>query len=211
MKKGKRIYYVPGTISLVLLPVLCYFYLSPYLKINERVLPFQFCTVFSPGDPPQIKYDTSFLDNTDNRRIHTVVRLNGNRTNDESKLKYLESRLNEIRRSKDTIHGIHLIFSDSVKYGHFVEAFNTCLKIDGISTYYYENNIWAFYQDSEKRAFQKLKATHEKLTQEKRYRKMENYKYQLPLRDRITQTWKVWPIFLAVLILMYLSVRHSRK
>jgi hypothetical protein len=120
MKKHRRIYYVPGMISIILLPVMCYYYLAPFKK-DERVLEIVFANKYEPQYKNTIRFDTRFLFDPQYKRNYIDIKLNGNKKDDKIKLEFFQLKIREMMKENDTINGLHLLFVDSVKYWAFVE------------------------------------------------------------------------------------------
>ncbi len=171
MKKSFRIRYIPVIMISILLIVLCFHYLYPYFKKDNREIEFSQSTNFLLVEPGELIYDTSFLSHF----IH-----------------------------KTTLFS----FREETKYGNFVESIGR-LGID--SPINFRDNIWSFYQTTDKIAFEKIKDVREKLKEMKKYKKMEKYKNKMPLGNILDQTLKVWPILLAIILLSIISVDRGPK
>jgi len=125
-KKHKRLYYIPGILTLALLPI--YFtsqinnyldsrkqYAISVLKINDTFNSFHLGHE-SPKTPDVRKY--LIFDIKEDNRI------------DSLKFLLIENILSGIEKSKDTTIGVKILFNDSLKYRTVIEAINTCLKSD---------------------------------------------------------------------------------
>jgi hypothetical protein len=210
MKKHRRLYYVPGMISLILLPVMCYYYLIPFKK-DERALEIILAQKYEPQYKNTIRFDTRFLYEPLYKRNYIDIKLNGNEKDDKIKLEFFRLKLREMMKENDTIAGLHLLFVDSVKYKIFVESVNICMK-EGILRYAcFENNLWTFNMSNDKATMERYKKrreeNHEKYLEEIANRKVAEFT-QL---DWLNISKKIWPIYLVLLVISLASIYKMRK
>ncbi len=133
-----KIYYVPGLLSLLLLPVLFIgflkwsgkgkvYYVMPLISVNKEYAkkhPF----LFPEGYPPKRKYED--------------INITGVAALDEIKLTYSQIRVREMLQQNNASQGIHYHFGDSATYGSFIKALNI-LHIEMAEQYLVdENDIW---------------------------------------------------------------------
>jgi hypothetical protein len=135
----KKIYYVPGVISLLVLPVLFVVCVS----IAQKPKGYHTLPLFMLGKQLQQEYSMVFEGRSAvNRSVYEDIHLTGNRATDQIKLAYAQVRIREILRQNNFREGVLYRFSDSANYGAFVKA------IDILTTekepYYLleDNNIW---------------------------------------------------------------------
>ena len=147
--KRHKIYYVPGMISLICLPILCLWYLNEHKKV-ERIIEFQYPQKYYPHDSNNIctyPYDTSCLSLPYNRRKYSEFRLNGNNLQDSLILIKFNEKQQHIVQTEDSINGLHVFFGDSVQYKNFIKVINICLQDTFLPIYMvYENNLWYFHR-----------------------------------------------------------------
>jgi hypothetical protein len=211
MKKQRRLYYVPGMISLIVLPIICYCYLIPFKK-EERVIEVVFAEKYRPENKNSlIRFDTSFLSHPKYRRHYLDIKLTGNPTDDKIKLDFFQLRIHDMIKEKDTVNGVHLIFVDSVKYGSFVKSLNICL-IEGLLRYaLFENNLWALHVNDSKEFIERMekrkRENEEKNREALLNRKITNWHFS----DWLNVTKKIWPIFIMILILILISINKMKK
>jgi hypothetical protein len=206
MKVHRKIYYVPGMITLLVLPILCYYYLLPFKK-EERALEIVFAAKYYPHDRFTIRFDTSFLSKPRYKRNYLDITLNGNETEDKIKLDFFRLRIREMISTKDTRNGVHLIFGDSTKYGTFVESFNICKK-EGLLRYApYDNNLWTFQMDEDKDEVERIKKRRKEIEDQNRLDLINSKADKLTFGDKLSAALKVWPIFLILIILSFFSLR----
>ncbi len=142
-QKHKRIFYVPGMISLVLLPLLClyYFYQNRAFTNYQSFHVFLNGTEFNeyPNKGKLLGYD-----NYNAKRNYKSVFLNGPEELDESKLKEARFEINQIYNSKDSLKGIKFVFGNKAIYKTFVDVLEVLL-IDGVEQLSYSNEIYVLY------------------------------------------------------------------
>ncbi|MDJ1500062.1 hypothetical protein [Xanthocytophaga agilis] len=137
----KRIYYVPGLISLLVLPFLLgKIYFHEKEKQNQRVM-----NIFWWNPELYVKYPGFIFNPFKIKRNYTHITLTGDYEIDKVKLDYSQIRIREIVQSKDSINGVFFHFSDTAKYWTFVRALDIC-KIENISDYApYKNDLCVYY------------------------------------------------------------------
>jgi hypothetical protein len=139
--KAKQRFYIPGIISLTVLPFLFYYFGNNCLdSINKGViqlfwydpeLPKKFPEMFSGQYPPE--------------RSYVDISLTGNNNDDSIKLAFSQVRLREILSQQDSINGIHYQFGDSAQYWSFIKALDICY-IEQAETFIpYENSLWVYH------------------------------------------------------------------
>ncbi|MES2544397.1 MAG: hypothetical protein V4548_05895 [Bacteroidota bacterium] len=141
-QKHKRIFYVPGMISLVLLPLLClyYFYGNRAFTTNQSFQLTLNDTVFIEN--PKKEMFGNDLYNP--KRDYKSIILNGSEELDKNKLKEARFEINQIYNSKDSIKGIKFVFGNKAIYKTFVEVLDV-LTIDNVEYLTYPNEIYVLY------------------------------------------------------------------
>lgn len=210
MRKKRRIYYVPGLITLIILPILCYFYLKPYIK-DERCLEIVFCEKYQKKDSYQnsIRFDTTFLSNPDTKRIYKTIYLNGN--NDLIKLDSFRLGIHNMIESKDSVNGFHLVFQDCSKYGTFIQAINICKHE---SLFYYpafENHIWTLYKRIENDLLERIKSRRKEAEIKNKEKLLERSIEKTTFLDKFRLSLKIWPVLIVFTILAIISINKMRK
>jgi hypothetical protein len=207
LKRNPKIYYVPGMISLIILPLWAYFYLNPFNKI-ERCKEIVLCSKYDPNACGTIRFDTTFLSRPKTKRNYLTIKLTGNKPEDKIKLDFYRLRIRELLNENDSINGVHLLFLDSVKYSIFIKALDI-IEEEGMVYYIvFENNLWCFYMKVEKATFDRIKKRRE---ERKESMKAENIKINIDnstFKDRLNDVVKVWPIFIGLILLSFFSIRR---
>jgi len=141
----KRIYYLPGLISAIFLPVIFYHFSSKKIdQLNQRKVVLTISepdpNLFSKNSFVYLKYEGHFPP----LRNYTDVYLNDNDALNRKTLEFTELKIRQIVEAKDSINGIHFIFGDKCKYEFFIEVLNI-LTLECAKTYMpKDNSIW-FY------------------------------------------------------------------
>lgn len=139
----KKIYYIPGLISLTVLPILFISFAQKDLR-NKSL---QVLTVF--------QIDTTKLNNllqgTDlpkssflPKRNFIEINIDGNNENDKMKLDFARIRIREIVSNNDDINGIHFRFGDSSQYWSFVKAIDILASENAKRYLTINNDIWVY-------------------------------------------------------------------
>ncbi|TDW47337.1 hypothetical protein EV144_105359 [Flavobacterium sp. 270] len=134
IKKRKRIFYVPGLISLIFIPLLflLHFYQTDYLHDIK-------------GLDVNFRNNESFITNKvkDLRKYKVFAFERSIKYNNDS-LNKLRFSLKKLRRDNDTINGIRVHFGKKMDYEVFVEVVDI-LYTENISTWMlYNDDIWIF-------------------------------------------------------------------
>ena len=135
--KQKKIYYIPGIISLTILPILFYFYNDKYQKASNQTVIQLF--VWDPNLPK--KYPGIFTDEYPPKRKYEEIFLTGDNTSDKIKLDFSQIRVREILTQNDSINGVHFYFGENAQYRKFIKALDI-FKMEQAKNYMvYENDI----------------------------------------------------------------------
>lgn len=110
-EKRKKIFYVPGMISLILIPVFCFYH---FYKVDAFKV--ESCVDVSFSDAVQKK---SFLQI---KRNYQVFNLNSSEDFEKEKLNDLQLALRKINRKNDTINGIQIHLGDKMQYEVYIRV-----------------------------------------------------------------------------------------
>jgi hypothetical protein len=129
----KRIYYRAGLISLILLPILCVWYLNKQDQL--RVIP------ISPWNPDSYFNKVNHSQSHPERK-YLDISFNVNNGENKIKLDYAQLEVRRLVNSRDTLNGVHFYFDDSTQYSILIKALDICdiEKADYCSMY--ENDMW---------------------------------------------------------------------
>lgn len=204
MKKRRKIYYVPGLLSLIFLPILCYLYLFPFTQKDERVLEITFCGKYIPGRTDEFRFDTTVLSQPRNRRNYDTFLLNGNR--DNIKLDSFRILVRKMVGEKDTINGVYLELLDGSKYGSFVKTINI-FKQESLHSYAaFENQVWGLYTPITPERLDRIKKRKIEEDSLNKAELMERSLDKETFADRAKSSIAVWPIFIGIIILSLISI-----
>jgi hypothetical protein len=138
--KHHRIYYVPGMISLIFIPIFSYLLIKKHLKEiwSQRCVEIVMCS----------KDTTSWFccKCVYPHRNYIIKYLTGNETGDAKVLDSINSLANSLRSNEDTINGIKVIFQDHAKYKSFIKIIDIC-KINKIPKYMAVDNEFVLVFD----------------------------------------------------------------
>lgn len=125
-----KIYYVPGLISLIFLPILITIYVDSYKNRYE-----EHCIDFKIPELAR-NYDKEFYDfyKIPPKRNFIEIHLNKDNQYDSLIFERIYLFSKAIFKSKDSVVGLKVIFTE-IKYATFIKIINSCLK-SGIDTYY---------------------------------------------------------------------------
>ena len=143
-RRNHKGYYIPGIISLTLLPIVFYF----FTKREIRQSTIWAIPIIWADKAVMKKHDivfSSFDGHYPPKRDYTEIVFTGNQLNDKIKLEFAQIRVREILKAGDTRKGLHFLFTDSSNYGIFIETVDK-LRFEGAETYMpLENNLWFYH------------------------------------------------------------------
>jgi hypothetical protein len=138
----RRIYYIPGIISLILLVPLSWIKLRQLQKGRDlRVM--EITTSFKPTAMLRDTMYTQYYNTFPPTRDYLTFELTGDLSTDEIKLDSAQLRIREIEDTNDQTHGINFHFGDTAKYSALVRALDI-LTTEDINGFYllYGRNLW---------------------------------------------------------------------
>jgi hypothetical protein len=147
--KRRKIYYVPGMISLIFLPILCVWYLEKNKNVErciEILYPYKYTGPHNEYSLCSHRFDTTCLSEDCNRRIYSEIKLSGNRHADSIDINKFEHNVLDIISKDDTINGILLTFHNNSDYSFLITAIDICRKDSLLPVYVlYENHLWFWH------------------------------------------------------------------
>lgn len=138
----KKIYYVPGVISLLVLPVLFVLCVS----MAQKPRSYHVLQVLIPNRQLEKEFPETYrwICPVD-ERSYEDINITGQRNADQVKQAYAQIRVREILHQDDFVRGIHYHFGDSSNYGAFIKAIDI-LSTEKAQLYVIEgNNIWFYH------------------------------------------------------------------
>ena len=139
--KRKRSYYIPGFISLLILPIA--FHFSVQRQIRQSTT---WAMRISWLDTARLK---SFRKPDENLVVHvlpernfTEIEFTGEQNADKIKLAFSKLRIKEILDRKDTLNALHFLFGNNSTYGMVVGAFDNLQALDVEKYVLGDKDIW---------------------------------------------------------------------
>jgi hypothetical protein len=122
-KKHTKIWYVPGILSLAIMPILFTMQINNYIDgRKEYAIPIS----YNPdGNGFNLRYGIPKMPGT---RDYLIFEFRQEQQKDSVNLKLIENTLREVEQSKDTTLGVKMLFNNALKYRSVVDAINACLK-----------------------------------------------------------------------------------
>lgn len=156
MKKviHKKLHYIPGIISLVILPIVFCFFAKQKIQHLPYVIRLNWADTIqwkSEDSEYNIPHPKNYLP----ERTYENIVFTGNQRDDNIKLQFAQIRIREILKTNDTLNGLHFLFEDSSTYGDFVGALDK-LRIENADWFLpIDNSIWFFQfaPDTAKRTY----------------------------------------------------------
>lgn len=136
----KKIHYIPGIFSIILLPILGIWYINNYIKLSAHT----FTNIdFNEIERMDKKYENlSFDQNEFERRAYKEVSLNNDKKSKKT-FKYIDQFVNDIVQTKDTINGLKIHFEEEATYNEFIEVLNIFTERDA-ELYILDHNTMYF-------------------------------------------------------------------
>ncbi|MGE6354410.1 hypothetical protein ACQKCJ_11120 [Flavobacterium sp. NPDC079362] len=131
-EKRKKIFYVPGIISLVFIPLLClyYFYKIDAFKVYSSL------EFFLPNKDELEKYKVEDL------RKYKIFKFEDNRSKEQQKLKELKFFVHDLVRQYDTINGAKIHFGSKTDYDTFVSVISMMSEVNVPTWALFKDNIY---------------------------------------------------------------------
>ena len=143
-EKQKKLFYVPGIISLTILPFLFIYFADKELSAKTvGVIPIVIADTNLPKKFPEVF--RNFKGTFPPKRDYVDIILTGDENADKVKLDFAQVKIRETLASNDSTKGLHFHFGDSSRYGTFVKAIDI-LRAEGAKTYMpLDNDIWFYH------------------------------------------------------------------
>jgi hypothetical protein len=126
MNKHRKIYNIPGLIHVLFLLIICFLFFNKY-KAFEKQHGMELNLAGYKNIPIGYGSDSIHL-----RREFSNIILSGVDVSDNLKITYSEQILHKLFMSKDTINGVHYIFTEKSKYKSLIRIFDI-LKLEKIN------------------------------------------------------------------------------
>jgi len=143
-EKRKKLYYIPGIISLTVLPILFIYFAD--IEISSRtvgIIPIVVADTNLSKKFPDIFKD--YKGTFPPKRNYVDIILTGDEATDKIKLDFAQVKIGETLAANDSINGLHFHFSDSSRYWTFIKAIDI-LRTEGAKTYMpLDNDLWFYH------------------------------------------------------------------
>ncbi len=137
----KKIYYIPGIISSIILPSLFISFSHKEIKAKSLgVIPL----FWTDANLPK-KFPETFKGEFPPKRHYTDIFFTGNKKTDKINLDFAQIKIREILSANDSLNGVHFQFGDSSQYWTFVKSIDI-LRTEGAKTYMpLDKDLWFYY------------------------------------------------------------------
>lgn len=201
-EKRKKIFYVPGMISLVFIPLIFLVYFSNYFFPITNGLEINF------------KNQESFITNKiKGLREYKVFTFNQSMDCNKNSLNKLRFSLRKMKNSFDTVNGIRVHLGEKLSYEVFVEIIDM-LYTENISTWMlYNNDIWVFILPP----FKNEVLIKEKITKYcgcvyvEEWEKEKKEEEDRGVIDSYKKNWIVFPAYLGIVLINIFSLVKFNK
>ena len=139
-RKNRKIYYVPGIISLFFIPLLLFYFTYKLVKSSNK-----YSIAMNWVDIERFKENPEILGKFPPERKFIKFLITGDKTQDRKKLACSQIIIKDIVSRSDTTIGVHFQFGANAQYWSFIKAIDIC-RTENIKCYMpYENNLWVLH------------------------------------------------------------------
>ena len=136
----KPLFYVPGLLSLVLLPTLCIWFLYEHHSLSRW-----YVKKLDAWDPKGYERSEGNLPETSHpERRYIDISFSGNDIEDIAKLDHVRKEIRKLVASNDTGTGVHINFAKDARYRALVEALDILEEEGAHLSSFYKRDIWIF-------------------------------------------------------------------
>ena len=199
----KKIYYVPGLISLAFLPALFFMFTE---KINQRFALGVIEVIWWNSTSREGQFAFHLERDIPASYSYLSIELTGDPETDKTKLDFSHVMIREIAARKDTTRGIHYTFGEKAKYSSLVRVLNILL-IEHIEQYaLYKNEAWVMFRKTKEE--KEEEKTMQQLTCGTGYY-TQTFIEQANWQTSLISIWKLtWPLLISFAVLLLFSIRH---
>ena len=138
----KKLRYIPGIISIILLPILGIWYMNKH-NYFQQLSAHSFTAIdFAEIERINEEYEYVTISNEFEKRIYKEVTLNHDK-NAEITFKYIDQFVDNVIQTRDTINGLKIHFEKNATYNEFIEVLNIFSE-RGAQMYLLDNNTMYF-------------------------------------------------------------------
>lgn len=141
LKRSRHIFYTPGLISLLILPIICIAYLNKEKKPKEvHVIEINWWHSDWNEHLDLTQYPFEIYPPREYFQINLLTKNSEKKT----QLEFFQLEIRRLLAKKDTINGVHIRLNDSSTYGDLISILNIFLKEKARTYVIKENDVWFF-------------------------------------------------------------------
>jgi hypothetical protein len=147
--KGKKIYYVPGIISLLLLPLLLYYY-GPEEYERKTVVRLNLPYDHDSADENTVRFSAGYLVRQLKGKHITTITINNTIFSEidhyvfTQKMAYIRSALEKLNFDNDTTEIVQILFTQESTYNDFIWVLNQAILLQFKRYAFLKNSIYFF-------------------------------------------------------------------
>lgn len=214
----RRIYYIPGILSLLFLPIICIIYLKhSTINTDKRVIEIWMPRKYNPVVNGRNSYvfDTAVLSRPENIRKYREIKMTDNIEDNREKIAEFKQSVAKLVQTNDTLNGVHLTMSSITSYNEFIQLLDICFSSTTISQFVvYEDNLWYLYKKFDLSMTKRYKEEKLRMQNEKQKEKITTRNIELSqvtIIQRLVSLYEIWPWIIVYLAFGFISVRHMIK
>ena len=207
-RKRYRFFYPAGLISLVLLPLLGYYYIYSKPAFEQK-----YVIEINTLSPQLIKNNPKIFPDPAKLRQYKPILLTGNDIEDAIKLRQFQLEIRNMISNKDTIKGAQIIYGSKAKYNSFVESINICYKENASYWAPLNNNFYVIYRNPTKQNYlqsfcgtSEIQAYYDRLMRNEEER-LHRILHPVPQKSIIDIAKSFWPAGILYIIMVSLTAR----
>ncbi len=144
--KLKKIYYAPGIVSLLILPIVLYFFTKSAInKGNNWGIPIAWVDTAYMRENNQL--ELFFKEGFPIKKNYKIITLSDNLLENIENLHIARNIIRKILDNRDTINGVHFVFNNNARYKTFIEVLNILREENAKHYAPLDNNIWFSYSE----------------------------------------------------------------
>jgi hypothetical protein len=201
-KKRKKIFYVPGMISLIFIPFLCFVY---FYKTGSFI-EYRCIDLTLPDDEVFLEYKVPSL------RKYKEFDFNGSKSNEKKNLNELHFFLRKLVKESDTINGAKVHLGSKTHYDVFINVIDI-IKTEKVPTWgLFKNDFYILgsnnkpKRDKSKITGTRMNCSTSELMREENLRMQENRRLEEELQFQISFFKKQWILFLGYFGIVLLNI-----
>lgn len=212
----KKIFYLPGLISLLLLPLLGGLYLqNEFQKRNYRTIEINW---WHPSWKENYRNQNYYYEIYPNRN-YTTISLSQENLEKEKQLLEFRKQLKKLVSTKDTFDGLHIKFNKKSSFGDLVAVINILLKEKAKMYVLKDYDVWVFNfipKEIKNTTFTFEKpcgGTRDMICQVFPMAQESNFLNGIispEFNQELNPILKVWPVFILLLVIVGMTLKNNR-